>query len=228
MGNQLPTPAKIFVVVAGLVLLRLVVVGVLPGMGLEGFAWPLHLLFLVWVVALWTGGGRYRQDASAPRQSAVSPEVEERTPVQDYGYDLPRPHGLSPRWVPSENCKGGYLTRFECLEQFELEIIVRKSWRTNATDDDLSTLEPLLLNKVMPSNPSRGRVLVAMEIEQQESELRSERSALALIGNEWTPADHARHESKRLRLNALIKELKEFLARIEAASQALDSAEPDN
>ena len=59
--SSTPHPAiKVSVVIAALMLLRLVVVGLLPGMGLQGLAWPLHGLFFIWVVAFWTNGGGLR------------------------------------------------------------------------------------------------------------------------------------------------------------------------
>jgi hypothetical protein len=88
------------------------------------------------------------------------------------GHDYPHPFGLSPRWVPSEGVGGGYLSRLECHEQLEMELIVRRWSTSNARDRDVEILKPLLQNEPLPRSPVRGRELVEMEIVQQERCLR--------------------------------------------------------
>lgn len=60
LPTNLSWPAKLGITLVGLLLLRILTESVLPNAGFASLAWPARLLFLVWVGALWTGGGRMR------------------------------------------------------------------------------------------------------------------------------------------------------------------------
>ena len=62
-GSGASWPEKLGISLIGLVVLNILTEGVLPNAGLEGLAWPAWLLFLVWMGALWTGGGRLKGPA---------------------------------------------------------------------------------------------------------------------------------------------------------------------
>ena len=55
-SRDLPVIVKIAVIIGGLLLVRFLTVAVLPG----ALAWPAYIVFWVWVIAFWTGGGSLR------------------------------------------------------------------------------------------------------------------------------------------------------------------------
>jgi hypothetical protein len=53
-------PAKLAISAGGLILLQLFGDAFLRGTDLEFLMWPAHIIVILWLITLWTGGGRLR------------------------------------------------------------------------------------------------------------------------------------------------------------------------
>ncbi len=129
------------------------------------------------------------------------------------GHDYPQPFRLSPRWVSYAGAGGGYLSRFECHEQFEIELIVRKLSTSNARERDIKILESTIEEPVMPRNPVRGRQMAEMEIAQLEQHLRDLESTGPPLGQEFDGNGDS-HDAHVARLKAGVQALRNYLGQL--------------
>lgn len=62
LSDDPPWPAKIAISIIGFIVLRWVTDAALVGTDLSWLIIPAHIVYVVWLISVWTGGGRLKKD----------------------------------------------------------------------------------------------------------------------------------------------------------------------